>query len=172
MSSFALDKVLFLDLDGCVTSVDDHTYFNADASKYHPSERLVQKVKDFCERTGCKVVISSNWRKFDEDGSYVCSLGTYHNQLPLLRKMLGDCYAGTLPGERRMKKAEAVKKWLDASEHRAAFVVLDDEVREGFSGIAEHGIKDKFVLVDHQHGITDMDMMLAEKILKMQSKEA
>ena len=86
--------------------------------------------------------------------------------------MLGSCYAGTLPGERHVKKAEAVKRWLDASEDDVAFAIVDDEEREGFSEIEEHCIKDKFILVDHQHGITDMDMMLAEKILEMQSKEA
>jgi hypothetical protein len=86
--------------------------------------------------------------------------------------MLGSCYAGTLPGERHVKKAEAVKRWLDASEDDVAFAIVDDEEREGFSEMEEHGIRDKFILVDHQHGITDMDMMLAEKILEMQSKEA
>lgn len=63
--------------------------------------------------------------------------------------MLGSCYAGTLPCERHVKKAEAVKRWLDASGDGVAFAVVDDEEREGFSKIEEHGIRDKFILVDH-----------------------
>ena len=35
-------KVIFLDIDGCLTSEREGTYFNSDPTKYHPSKKVMK----------------------------------------------------------------------------------------------------------------------------------
>ena len=76
-----VDKLIFLDIDGCITSEEEGNYFSPDPSLYHPSKKIVSKLIDFCRTNNVKIVISSNWRKFDIDGVWKNSYGVYKNPL-------------------------------------------------------------------------------------------
>ena len=74
-------KVIFLDIDGCLTSEREGTYFNPDPAKYHPSKKVMKQLMKLCDKTGAKIVMATNWRKFDIDGEWVNKYGTYKNPL-------------------------------------------------------------------------------------------
>ena len=69
--------VIFLDIDGCLTSKRDNTYFNPNPNKYHPSKNIIDLLETFCLANDIKIIISSNWRKFDENASWTNGYGTY-----------------------------------------------------------------------------------------------
>ena len=71
-------KVIFLDIDGCLTSEREGTYFNSDPTKYHPSKKVMKQLMKLCDETGAKIVMATNWRKFDIDGEWVNKYGTYN----------------------------------------------------------------------------------------------
>ena len=66
------DKLIVLDVDGVMTSFGETpgSYVTHGPSEYGvsrgPLTRLLRLVSD----TGAKVVISSNWRRFDEEGPF------------------------------------------------------------------------------------------------------
>ena len=64
----------------------------------------------------------------------------------------------TLSPMRHVVKSFAVANWIEANkQHIDNFVVLDDDPTERFQDIDEYSIKDHFVLVDRQTGLTDLN---------------
>lgn len=64
----------------------------------------------------------------------------------------------TLSPMRHVAKSFAVASWIEVNkQHIDSFVVLDDDPTERFQDIDEYSIKDHFVLVDRQTGLTDLD---------------
>lgn len=161
-----VSKIVFLDIDGCVTSRKDGSYFNPDPTKYHPSKKIVEKLVRFCKVNDAMIVVSSNWRKFSIDGYWSNSYGTYKNPMQELVKMISDVYLGTLPADRHATKPTALAKWLSLTGYDKKFVVFDDDLSEGYSQMHEYGIDEAFVHVDSMFGITDDDLNAAIKILE------
>ena len=62
-----MDPLIFLDIDGVVTScmTTPGSYMNHEPSDYGPSPDCVERLKRLCDVTNAKIVISSNWRKFE-----------------------------------------------------------------------------------------------------------
>ena len=158
---------MFLDIDGCVTSADDGTYFNPDPACYHVSDVLLSKVIALCKAKNAKVVVSSNWRRYEPNGTWKNQYGEYKNPLPSLIKKLGSLYIGTLPKDRHITKSQALILWMEQNEDfNGEFVIFDDDLREAFMLTDEYGIKDHYVHVDSQHGITDENIRTAMAILR------
>lgn len=88
--------------------------------------------------TDAVVVISSNWRKFDDDGPlsiWTNEYGPIHNPLPTFRKQIEDIYECDLPKVRYVRKADVLAMWMEdngMTESNTKFVIFDDDVREGF----------------------------------------
>lgn len=165
MKNQTIDNIIFLDIDGCMTSVDDGTYFNPDPSCYHISDAILAKVIALCKAKNAKVVVSSNWRRYEPDGIWKNQYGEYRNPMPNLIKRLGDLYFGTLPKDRHITKSQALILWLEETDFSGNFVIFDDDLREEFQTTAEYGIMNNFILVDSQHGITDDDIKTAMVLL-------
>lgn len=161
-----VDKVMFLDIDGCLTSEIDGNYFNPDPAKYHPSKKIVDRILNFCEKEDVSIVISSNWRKFDIDGYWNNSYGTYRNPLTEVKDLLKKFCIGTLPPDRHITKAKALIKWLNETSYDGNFVIFDDDAREGYQTTDDFGIKNKFVSIDSRFGITEKDLKEAKEILR------
>lgn len=67
-------NLIVCDFDGVLTRLYDEdgnkdysSYLNYDSSTYSPSEELVDRLKSICHLTNAKVLISSNWRRYDDD---------------------------------------------------------------------------------------------------------
>lgn len=64
----------------------------------------------------------------------------------------------TLSPMRHVAKSFAVASWIENNKrHIDNFVVFDDDLTERFQDIDEYNIKDHFILVDRQVGLTDLD---------------
>lgn len=160
------EKLIVLDIDGCVTSIEDETYFNPDPAKYHPSKKIITKLKNFCNKNNVKILISSNWRKFDINGIWKNKYGTYKNPLPELKSMLGNLYFDTLSSTRHINKSIALIQWLvDNEKFNGSFVIFDDDINEQFQNTIDFKINDKFILIDNNTGITDDNLKTALSIL-------
>ena len=63
----------------------------------------------------------------------------------------------TLSPMRHVAKSFAVASWIENNkQHIDNFVVFDDDLTERFQDIDEYNIKDQFILVDRQVGLTDL----------------
>ena len=51
-----INKIMFLDIDGCLTSEIDGNYFNPDPTRYHPSKRIVDYILDFCKKENVELL--------------------------------------------------------------------------------------------------------------------
>ena len=164
-------KVIFCDFDGVLTSKHETpgSYVNYD-SEYGISPSCFSRLEELCLRTKAVVVISSNWRRFDDDGKWsYCTFDGVHafkNQLPKLREMLGKLYAGTLPLDRHITKAQALVLWFEEHpEFKGEFVIFDDDKSEGLQDTFEHDINEHFILTDPEWGLSDADVEEAADIL-------
>ena len=158
-------KIIFLDIDGCLTSEREGTYFNPDPAKYHPSKKVMKQLMKLCDKTGAKIVMATNWRKFDIDGEWVNKYGTYKNPLKEVQAFFGDYCIETLPRTRHINKAQATIIYLEEHDDIGSFVIFDDDTREQYQNTYEYGIKDNFILVDVANGITEHDINKAKDIL-------
>ena len=162
-------KLIFLDFDGVCTSTLETpgSYLNHTLEEYGPSASCISRLIKLCDDTGAKVIISSNWRKFEDDGKWSFNGTAVQNPLPALKKLLGDNCIGSLPPNRHMNKSAVLLSWLDVHIHKvASFAIFDDDLSEGFQNIADYGIRDKFVHVDYVTGLTDNDCKKAYNILR------
>lgn len=166
-------KIVFLDFDGVVTNYNDEfgSYVTHEAAFYGPSESNIKRLRALCEKTGAKVIVTSNWRKFADDGR--CSFWTWREQqktvqnpLPKLKKQIGDLILCTLPKVRHCIKSDVLNMWLEDEGidlSSLKFVIFDDDEREGFQNVPE--FKSNFIKTDPEHGITDEDVKNAVKLL-------
>lgn len=160
------DKLIVLDMDGCVTSIEDGTYFNPDPKMYHPSSRIVDMLRKFCLENDVKILISSNWRKFDEDGVWKNSYGEYKNPLPSFRNQISDIYFDTLPAVRHVNKSSTLAYWLDMNkDFNGKFAIFDDDLKEQFQNTVDYDINKKFIHINPQTGITTSDLESAKRIM-------
>jgi hypothetical protein len=149
-----------------MTSVQEGSYFPEDVSKYKLCRQCAERLVMLCRECNAKVAVSSNWRKFDKDGFWLHGGSRYYNPLSAFIDAIREVYICTLPSTRHVPKSAAVAKWI--SENKAYidnYVVLDDDLNEGFQSADIYGIKDHFVHVDRQFGLTDADCKKAAKIL-------
>ena len=162
-----MTPLIFLDIDGVVTScmTTPGSYINHEPSDYGPSPDCVERLKRLCDMTNAKIVISSNWRKFDDANSWTYKGKAYKNPLPSLRMLLYDYIVGTLDKIRHQPKAEALRRWfrsagIDQTEYH--YVVFDDDPREQF-GTSE--FKEHYIETNAFTGLTDSDCEKAKNLL-------
>lgn len=162
------NKIVFLDIDGCITSVvDGSSWVLMDPPNYRISESRFELLKRLLKDTGAKVVISSNWRRIPDDGYIRSKTGAvFTNQLPSLRNALGADYFGTLPCDAYINKSEALLLWGEENNvdfDKLKFVVVEDDDREGFG---ESPIfRDHYIHCDFHTGITEEQCCMAKEIL-------
>lgn len=164
-------SVIFLDIDGVLTNLEDgSSYLCEDPNSYRISKKnfknLVSVLKEVPDS---RVVISSNWRKFE--GKNPCwrfNGRIYESQLPKLRKMLGDLVIGDLPHDHGLSKSEAMELWFEdngwISKKHGKYVILDDDVTEGYH--ANQFFFKHLIYTSIKTGFTELGAKSAIKILK------
>lgn len=176
MRSF--DSIVFLDIDGVMTSTLETpgSYLNHVDDEYGISPKCFERLKNLCDNTNSKVIISSNWRRFAETGPKSYWLNPLnkkhnHNPLPKLKELLGDLFLGTLPLDRHCSKSQALELWFEDNNLKESdlnYVIFDDDLSEGFMYSRFHA---HFILTDMQKGLTDEDCKKALKILNRKNKD-
>lgn len=167
-------RILFLDLDGVLTNteIDQSSYLCEDPSRYKISkynlDNLLSVLKKFDDT---RIVISSNWRRFDSKNPLWEYKGkTYFGLLPETRKILKKWIVDDLPHDRHITKSEAMELWFEDNSWfkknslTNKYVILDDDWREGY---LEHPIFSKhLVYTDVKYGFDQNDIEKACRILK------
>jgi len=167
-------NLIFLDFDGCVTSLLDKTsYLSGDISTYGVSKRCIDHIRDICSKCDAKVVISSNWVRIEDEGLDCWKFGStvVPNPLPKLREKLGPLLFDHLPGIRHCTKAERLILWFEENDwFNGNFVIFDDDPRENFQTTHDYGICDHFIKCNSDFGITSKDTEAAMEILNGKPK--
>ena len=167
-----MEKLIILDFDGVVTSCIEKpgSYIVNANDSYGASPLCIHRLLKLADETGAKIVISSNWRRFDDTGA--CSFwnsityGSYTNPLPKLKETLGLRYLCDLPKMRHIKKSQALRMWFDETgrdPEKTAYIIFDDDESEGFGQSEFSG---RFILTDYRTGLTDADCKKAKKLLE------
>jgi len=164
-------KVIFLDFDGVVTAKNGTpgSYMTHSLDEYGPTPVCVNRLMKLVEDSGAKIVISSNWRKFDVDGPGSIWenpwYGGVKNPLPKFIPMLGGAYLESLPAIRLCKAAVADYWLLVKGNAVESFIALDDMcTHEGYDRFET--FKDRYINTDPETGLTDEDCEKALAILK------
>lgn len=167
-----VEKILILDIDGVLTNtIDGSSFLCGDPSTYRISEKNLANLMTLLKKEPkLKIVISSNWRRFEGvDPAWTCMGKTYHGCLPKLRKILKKWIIGDLTHERHLNKAEALELWFEDNEWMSKtegkYVILEDDTwREGFS---MHPIfRRHLVETSPKFGLTEKDVGKATAILE------
>ena len=127
-------KIIFLDVDGVLNSVQDNFSWTIESDKH------LILLACIVRRTNAKIVVSSSWRN--------CSL------LDTLKKRLNDfsmsIYDKTKDiGERGLE----IKDWLDNHNDIESFVILDDEDFD-----IKSYFPNNFVKIDEEVGLQKEDV--------------
>lgn len=158
---------IFLDIDGVLTSQQETpgSYINHDPEEYGLSKSCVKRLLKLADQLKAKVIVSSNWRRFTDDGTCYIATKVVKNPLPALKKALGNRYIGDLTHEPHLTKSEALELWFEDTglDWKACrYVVFDDDPREGFS---QSKFKSHFILTNNETGLTEADCKKAVEIL-------
>lgn len=102
-------KILFLDVDGVLNSYQSQTYLPL-------SKPALKRLKTIVEETGCKIVLSSTWRKLESTKRRLSTRLAYRglyitSQTPVLKGFRG----------------EEIKQWLDNHSNISSYCILDDD---------------------------------------------
>lgn len=155
-------KVIFLDIDGVLNSVD---YWQREGQRCaegfnYPTKRwwaagidprCVRKLNRLIRDTGAKVIVSSTWRH----GATLDFL----QEILEMRGFRGEVIGKTPHLSGRPRCAE-ITMWLatyDEVPPVEAYVILDDDV--------DAEISSHYVKTSNQVGLTDMDVAAAKVIL-------
>ena len=157
-------NIIFLDFDGVMTSRREGGYLYHDPKEYGFDREIVKRLRKLCVECNARIVISSNWRKFDIGQTFTFNGKTVENPLPKLRKELGDYIFDTLPPEKYIRKSECTLLWFDDNPgFKGNYIILDDDVSEGFYDYPQ--LKSHFICCDAEFGLTDEICSAIKKIL-------
>lgn len=151
---YTKSNVIFLDFDGVCNSFETGSYLTHTPDQYGVDPKIMDRINDICVKTDARIVISSNWRRFEPDGSYRFNKNWYKNPIMKLVENLGHHIAGCLPLDRHITKSEALQLWFeDHPDFEGNYAILDDDEREGFQHVPR--FKKNFWLTDMRYGVTD-----------------
>ena len=152
-------KILFLDVDGTL----NHTswYISDEYQKLGPSEELdldprcIERINTVCKETGCKIVISSDWRR-DANWKQRLEKAGLEN--------IVDCTPITLFGQfgstYHFSRGEEIQMWLEWHPEVKNYIIVDD---------ATDMLREQipyYIHVDPMYGFTDHDAIKAIHFLK------
>lgn len=155
-----MNKVVFLDFDGVITTLKSN--WTIDNSK-------VDLVKQICDVTGAKIVISSSWRRYTLEQTIEAITNQEsvygHNPFPypeyiidITSRMYGFKY-GNEEKYYGLCRGVEIDRWLWEHEDVANYVILDDDSDMLLSQ------KKHFIKTHSLHGISKRDVEKAIKIL-------
>ena len=153
-------KVIFLDFDGVIT-----TY----STKWNIGLEHVKRVKEICDKTSAKLVISSTWQIYGQEGeSREKRVKNWLNGILMkeyngaIKKFFTEYtydMSGRFYGEFGNVRGSDIKSWLMRNPDVDSYVIIDDE-----SDMLDEQIFN-FVQTDMAFGIQDREVKLCIDIL-------
>lgn len=141
-------KILFLDVDGVLNSTRSRSFLAL-------SKGALRRLRSIVEQTGCKIVVSSTWRK--HEFSRVRLRKTLRYKGLEIYDITPDFSRGSI-GERGCRGDE-IQEWLDRHPETTAYCILDDD-----SDMLDSQLRN-FVQTDMDYGLTDTLAYRAVQIL-------
>jgi hypothetical protein len=138
------NKIIFLDVDGVLTSKRCNGYYDFDLW-------AVNFLRDACERSGAKIVMSSYWRLTLKADEWFRAI--FEDYLHTDWRTTGDSL--------KNRSAE-INSWLAKHSEVESFVVVDDDLY----GLEEH--KDYLVLTSIDNGLLWDEMIQIHQFLGIQ----
>ena len=123
-----MSKIIFLDFDGVITTLK---------SNWAIDDKKVELVKEICDITGAKIVISSSWRRYTLEATIeaITKQETVrgHKAFPypdLIIDITSRMY-GFKHGNREthygLCRGVEIKQWLQEHQDVTNYVILDDD---------------------------------------------
>lgn len=136
-------KILFIDIDGVLNSYD------TPSGMYCMNKNKIRMIRGIVEDTGCKIVLSSSWRK-DYRALVVAKRNFKYKKI--------DLYDTTIKSDLESRGHE-VQKWLDEHSDIDSYCIIDD-VHDFLPNQWK-----RLVLTDPSIGITEKNCEVACQIL-------
>lgn len=156
-------KIIFLDFDGVITIPD---------TKWNISLEHIKRVKDICDKTGAKLVISSSWQRYGRKGESRKERVANWLNGPLMKdikdikgpiKKFFEDYTYDMSGrfynEFGNVRGSDIKSWLVRNPDVDNYVIIDDE-----GDMLDEQLFN-FVQTDWSFGIQDREVQLAIDVL-------
>lgn len=156
-------KVIFLDFDGVITIPD---------TKWNISLEHIKRVKDICDKTSAKLVISSSWQRYGRKGESRKERVANWLNGPLMKdikdikepiKKFFEDYTYDMSGrfynEFGNVRGSDIKSWLVRNPDVDNYVIIDDE-----GDMLDEQLFN-FVQTDWSFGIQDREVQLAIDVL-------
>lgn len=153
-------KVIFLDFDGVITTV---------LSNWELDKKKMDMVKQICDATGAKIVVSSSWRRFTLEqtiDSITTKQKEKHCQHFLYPEYIIDITSrmiGFKDGDKethyRLCRGVEIDRWLWEHQDVTNYVILDDDTDMLLCQ------KKNFIKTNTYSGICKKDVEKAIKIL-------
>lgn len=143
-------KVLFLDVDGVLNKAN--TKENTATGYDFVEDVFVRRLKDIVDQTGCKIVLSSDWR-YDAHTELNPELDELEDKLAEYGLVLYS-FTPIINNHR----GREIQSWLDAHTGVSSFVILDDR------GDMEPN-EERLVRTLFSHGLTEENKREAIKVL-------
>jgi len=159
-------KIMFLDIDGVLTSKLSNTFiFMCPGDNYDFSPYCLNCLKYILDSIpDLKIVISSSWRNYPDNHIMIGRFNgeTYKSLMPKIKQLLGDrlignaTKAGEIDGE--SSKYDAICDYINNNSEILDFIVLDDDPSQGLQGFGE-----QFIKISNITGLTLQD---ANKVIE------
>ena len=149
-------NIIFLDIDGVLNSQNKLIEIYNKTGKPHSGnnfpfdEKCLENLKILVEETNAKIVITSTWRKYEND------MEILFNELKkydLDKQVIG--YTPII----NKKREEEIIEYLNKLDIKVNFIIIDD-IRDRGS------LNDRLVVTSPKTGFTEENMKNAIKILK------
>jgi len=146
-------KVLFLDFDGVITTLDSH---------YSLDPKLIQRIKTITEKTNAKIVVSSSYKVGCENADeFRKAMNHRPNRTDTSDNMvwwlLENVYDVT--DSSGSCRGDEIKRWLGKHPETTSYVIIDDDA----DFLDEQLFY--FVQTDFFEGITEREEKLCIKVL-------
>jgi hypothetical protein len=143
-------KILFLDIDGVLNSSDYYrkgrilskTMWNHHINQIDPE--AVKYLNEIVEKSGCKIVISSTWRKSDSEYAIAEMLRQRGFKYP-------ESVVDRTPVLNH-ERGQEIKAWWSEHPEVTEIVILDDDVDM-------EPLMDKLVFVNFLQGLQDIHVL-------------
>lgn len=153
-------KIIFLDFDGVITTVE---------SRWTIDPHKCKMVKTICDATDAKIVISSSWRRYNleqtieaivnEEKAYGNQPFTIPEYVVGVTSRMYSCKFGQDIDRFGVCRGVEIDRYIVEHPDVTSYVIIDDDEDMLLSQ------KNNFIQTDGYHGISDKDIIKAIEIL-------
>jgi len=118
-------RIIFLDIDGVLNSSEYRRHLGLQYFSEIIDQRKMPLLKKIVDATGAKIVLSTTWRKFWNEGKeQLDPAGHYINEI---FAEYGLSVYGKTPVMENAGRAGEIKAWLKKYPYADGYVILDDK---------------------------------------------